>query len=911
MVPSAQIAGNYGGAVAFNNGANVFDGTFYGDFLGLSFIGGGFSGQFIGDGSGLGGLNASQLASGLVPDARLSAILARLTGTNVFTSTNTFAGMIIATNVNNVINGTFLGNGGGLTNLNTAQFANSVLTNGETGLTLGGTFSGNGAGLVNLNASQLSSGTVPLAQMPAGVVMNNASSTVLGDLSVNNLYLPSSASGLGTIYLGGNPVLQSYGFGNFFVGMYAGNLTMSGNYDTALGYNTLQNNTSGGYNTASGAQALKSNSSGGFNTADGAWALASNTNGSDNTAIGGFALQNNTNGNYNTANGFESLLWNTSGNYNTALGAYSLFSVGTGTNNIGIGYYAGLNITAGNNNIVIGNQGAFGDYNTIRIGDVQTNAVIAGVITGNGAGLTSLNASQLTSGAIPNSRLANSTITVTPGTGLSGGGAVALGGTVSLANSAVLTVGGSGVISSSGGQNPSISLTGVVPIANGGLGLSTGPATSGQYLRSAGGNTWAISALQSGDLPSGSMNYIQNQSASQQSGSFWISGTATAANFSGSGAGLTDMLKNSASTQAGNLSLSSSARVTLQANTFCTTNGTSWYGNGNFNAGVVGTCENASYNAGVVGIDFGTTTNSAGVVGSYSSSCWGALGYVDTNGIPWGGYFLGSVLATSFSGNGYSLTGLNANNITSGTLPLAQLPSSVVTLNEPGVTLGGLNVTNNIVLNDKELQLRSTADHGLGWYGPTKQFAGNSIDGPVLYGYGGGGLGIVHSGNSTNLVACWNSSGNVGIGTTSPTNRLHVVGGATFASGSAGANQVVVWTPGSASWSFTSDRNAKTGVQPVDTQAVLEKVAELPINEWNYIGYDQRHIGPMAQDFHAAFPLNESETSLNDADLHGVALAAIQGLNQKLQQKDSEIAELKVRMEKLERLLTQRNGGGQ
>ena len=55
------------------------------------------------------------------------------------------------------------------------------------------------------------------------------------------------------------------------------------------------------------------------------------------------------------------------------------------------------------------------------------------------------------------------------------------------------------------------------------------------------------------------------------------------------------------------------------------------------------------------------------------------------------------------------------------------------------------------------------------------------------------------------------------------------------------------------------------------------------ISEWNYIGYAQRHIGPMAQDFHALFPLNASNTTLNDADLHGVALAAIQGLYQELQ----------------------------
>jgi uncharacterized protein (DUF3084 family) len=67
----------------------------------------------------------------------------------------------------------------------------------------------------------------------------------------------------------------------------------------------------------------------------------------------------------------------------------------------------------------------------------------------------------------------------------------------------------------------------------------------------------------------------------------------------------------------------------------------------------------------------------------------------------------------------------------------------------------------------------------------------------------------------------------------------------------------------------------------------------------------------MAQDFHAAFPLNESTTTLNDADLHGVTLAAIQGLNKKLEEqaetiqaKDGRISELEQRLSRLEKMLS-------
>jgi hypothetical protein len=55
-LPPAQLSGAYSNQVAFNNGANVFDGTFIGQFLGSTFTGGTFTGQFIGDGSGLTGL---------------------------------------------------------------------------------------------------------------------------------------------------------------------------------------------------------------------------------------------------------------------------------------------------------------------------------------------------------------------------------------------------------------------------------------------------------------------------------------------------------------------------------------------------------------------------------------------------------------------------------------------------------------------------------------------------------------------------------------------------------------------------------------------------------------------------------------------------------------------------------------
>src|SRR4029079_8147468 len=68
-------------------------------------------------------------------------------------------------------------------------------------------------------------------------------------------------------------------------------------------------------------------------------------------------------------------------------------------------------------------------------GDVTANS-----FTGNGSGLTSLNGSNISSGTVANARLVNSgALTVTAGTGLTGGGSVALGSstTINLGDTAV------------------------------------------------------------------------------------------------------------------------------------------------------------------------------------------------------------------------------------------------------------------------------------------------------------------------------------------------------------------------------------------------------------------------------------------------------------------------------------------
>ena len=99
-----------------------------------------------------------------------------------------------------------------------------------------------------------------------------------------------------------------------------------------------------------------------------------------------------------------------------------------------------------------------------------------------------------------------------------------------------------------------------------------------------------------------------------------------------------------------------------------------------------------------------------------------------------------------------------------------------------------LDVEGDVRINDYTLYLRGGNDrnHGLGWFGGSKTFASVSLDGPAVFGYGGGALGTVDTGGNTEKIALrWDNaqnvsmSGNVGIGTTTPTHAKLEISGLT------------------------------------------------------------------------------------------------------------------------------------
>ncbi len=116
-------------------------------------------------------------------------------------------------------------------------------------------------------------------------------------------------------------------------------------------------------------------------------------------------------------------------------------------------------------------------------------------------------------------------------------------------------------------------------------------------------------------------------------------------------------------------------------------------------------------------------------------------------------------------------------------------------------------------------------------------------------------------------------------------------------------------------WTDSSDREKKESFESVDRTDLLERLALLPITRWSFKDGDPsvEHLGPVAQDFHAAFGLGDDDKHIAALDTSGVALAAIQGLYQIVQEKDCEVEKLRSEIEDLKELvkaLGAQNGGG-
>jgi hypothetical protein len=308
--------------------------------------------------------------------------------------------------------------------------------------------------------------------------------------------------------------------------------------------------------------------------------------------------------------------------------------------------------------------------------------------------------------------------------------------------------------------------------------------------------------------------------------------------------------------------------------------------------------------------------------------------------------------AGNFSGNGSGLTSLNAASLT-GTVADALLSSNVALLNA-SQSFTGVNTFSNSVgigaQNTVGARLSVVAQTANAGANNTAEFLAPKIGTAASHiHWGATGDWYIRSATNTGKVVLQDTGGNVGIGTSSPGVTLDVNGTENVAGAfnvnspgyaattaiiraraadnlpfavqtSSGANLLLMNINGASTFSgnvsaasfiTTSDRNAKENFTPLDNREVLKKVSSLTITKWNFKGETNvSHVGPMAQDFYAAFGTGIDDRHIATVDADGVALAAIQGLDQELNEtraeskaKDAEILELKQSVEELKKLV--------
>jgi trimeric autotransporter adhesin len=215
----------------------------------------------------------------------------------------------------------------------------------------------------------------------------------------------------------------------------------------------------------------------------------------------------------------------------------------------------------------------------------------------------------------------------------------------------------------------------------------------------------------------------------------------------------------------------------------------------------------------------------------------------------------------------------------------------------PGAALhvaGGARFDGDVSLQGGYRRIEMSGGNSLGFFYGSYPYFGDGVHvGYNFYADGAGGPHPINTGAGTSRVTAGYGEvvlavGNPGFGP----NNVRLV---------ANSSGVTVY----GTFNNLSDRNAKQDFEPVNAARILEKVTHLPLTKWSYKDDpNTRHIGPMAQDFQATFNVGTDEKHIAPIDEGGVALAAIQGLNEKVEQQRAENAELKRELAELKKLVS-------
>lgn len=283
-----------------------------------------------------------------------------------------------------------------------------------SGTALGQTITGQSGGALsptsgnwNIFGASVAAGTTPVATSGTGstltvnvqraqaIASTNATNVGLAAFNSSfftvdgNGFVSVSGSTIGQTITGdtGGPLSPTSGNWNILSTATAGSSTSFSGSVSTLRFNV----TDSLLNTIIGLSAGNATISGGANCALGRVSLFALTSGSNNTAIGDAAL--------------PAL---TSGGNNTALGSGALHNIVTGSTNLALGSGAGSAYTTSEtNNILLGSSGVIGDSATMRLGQSGVTAAafaagIVGVTTSNSQMVTiNSSTSQLGVAAIP------------------------------------------------------------------------------------------------------------------------------------------------------------------------------------------------------------------------------------------------------------------------------------------------------------------------------------------------------------------------------------------------------------------------------------------------------------------------------------------------------------------------------